>query len=559
MIEVKMNRAKQPFSLSLGLAVLLLLPTFQATPQSAVAPAKFARSRHGMIATGSPYATTAAAQILASGGNAMDAAAAAHLALTVVDPANTSLGGRTQILLRLRDGRVIPIDGATQAPAGITALSGADDERRGYAVVPIPGNLSALAEMVGAYGKLKWADVLQPAIKLAEQGFKVPPRLAATWAKTREALRDNPGAAQNFLKPDGSAYRAGEVFRQPRLAQVLRQLATSGVEAFYRGPIADAIARDVERNGGFIRKKDLENYRAQPGVVVRTTYRGYEVAAAGGRGWGDTLVEMLNILDQFPIGRAAQTGQEVEILARVMGQALADRPQEIGSLKPKKDGYPLAILSSRLFGIERAALIKQQLLVANGPARQGEQHDTTHLSVMDTDGNAVALTTSIGPSFGSRMATPELGFLYAHSYRMRADPTPGSRDETEMTPTILLRDGKPVLAIGAAGSELIPTAILQIISNLVDRGHTLEEAFSAPRIFCLNRRLRVQVGFSAALSDYLRARGFELEQATPDSTFHFGLAQAVQYDPATGEYSGAADPQADGSAAGPDNSKDSTR
>src|SRR5215510_6377612 len=184
----------------------------KAAPQSAVAPAKFARGRHGMIATGSPYATAAAAQILAAGGNAIDASAAAHLVLMVVDPANTSLGGRTQILLRLRDGRVIPIDGATQIPAGVTPLSRANEERLGYSVVPVPGNLAALAEMVSKYGKLKWANVLRPAIMLAEQGFRVPPRLAATWASAREALRSNPGAAQNFLKPDGSAYQTGEVF-----------------------------------------------------------------------------------------------------------------------------------------------------------------------------------------------------------------------------------------------------------------------------------------------------------------------------------------------------------
>ena len=546
-----MKRVNPVFTFALLCAAWLALPHSQAAPQPETSAAKFARNHYGMVATGSPYATAAAVRMLEAGGNAMDAAAAAHLALMVVDPANTSLGGRTQILLRLSDGRVIPIDGATQAPAGVTPLSRANEDRLGYSVVPVPGNLAALAEMVSKYGKLKWANVLRPAITLAEQGYKVPPRLAATWARAREALRSNPGAAQNFLKPDGSAYQTGEVFRQPRLAQVLRQLAASGAEAFYRGPIADAIAGDVERHGGFIRKQDLENYRAQPGGVVRTTYRGYEVAAAGGRAWGDTLVEMLNILDQFPIGHAAPTGQEVEILARVMAQALADRPQEIGSLKPKRDGYRLATLSSRQFGVERAALIKQQLLTPGGPQRQGERHDTTHLSVIDEAGNTVALTTSIGPSFGSGMATPELGFLYAHSYRMRADPTPGSRDETEMTPTILFRDNKPALAIGAAGSELIPTAILQIISNLVDRGYTLEQAFSAPRVFCLDRRLRVQAGFPAALSDYLRARGFELEQATPDSTFHFGLAQAVQYAPTTGEYFGAADSQADGSAAGP--------
>src|SRR5262249_7805844 len=275
-----MKRVNPVFTFALLCAAWLALPNSQAAPQPETSATKFARGRYGMVATGSPYATAAAVQMLEAGGNAMDAAAAAHLALMVVDPANTSLGGRTQFWLRLSEGRVIPIDGATQAPAGITPLPRANEERLGYAVAPVPGNLAALAEMVSKYGKLKWANVLRPAITLAEQGFRVPPRLAATWASAREALRSNPGAAQNFLKPDGSAYQKGEVFRQPRLAQVLRQVAVSGAGAFYRGPIADAIARDVDRRGGFIRKQDLENYRAQPGGVVRATYRRYQGATA---------------------------------------------------------------------------------------------------------------------------------------------------------------------------------------------------------------------------------------------------------------------------------------
>lgn len=540
-------------TLAIAVAGTLFAPA-SGGPIPEEAPTKFARGRNGMVATGSPYATAAAVRILEAGGNAIDAAAAAHLALMVADPANASVGGRTQILLRLSDGRVIAIDGATQTPSSLPRLAGPADNRQGYAVIPVPGNLAALEEMVGKYGRLPLAEVLRPSVDLAETGYKIPARLAATWARTREALSHNPGAARNFLHADGSAYREGEVFRQPQLANTLRQIAGSGVKVFYRGSIAQAIARDVGTNGGFLQQHDLETYRARQGVVVRTTYRGFPASSAGGRAWGDTLAEMLNILDRFPIGRADASSDEIEILARVMAQALDDRPQEIGSLKPKPKGYPLSVLSAPVFAAERAELIRKRMTDRQAPPsvpQPPEPHDTTHLSVMDAEGNTVALTTSIGPSFGSRIATPELGFLYAHSYRMRADPTPGSRDETEMTPTILFGQDRPLLALGAAGSELIPTAILQVISNVIDRGYSLERALSTPRIFSLGPKIRLQQGFPASLASALRARGFEVDPGRPDATWHFGLVQAVQYDPATGDFFGAADPLADGAAAGP--------
>lgn len=535
------------------LALLIVNPMLSYTTKSQGPTGRFARSRRGMVATGTPQATAAALKILNSGGNAIDAAAAAHLALMVTDPANTSIGGRAQILLSLKDGRVIAIDGATQSPATVTPLKH-DEDRQAYAVAPVPGNLAALDEMVRKYGKLKLSDVLQPSIELAEHGFKVSPRLAVAWSRTRDALRENPGAAQNFLKPDGSAYEAGEVFVQPKVARVLRRIAASGVDAFYRGEIADEIARDFKRNGGFIRKQDLKNYHAIPGVVVRTDYRGFQVAAAGGRAWGDTLVEMLNILEHFSITSDQSSAQHVEIVARVIAQAFEDRPQEIGTLKPKKDGYSLATLSSPQFADNRAALIKRMMQASEPPAEstaQPDEHDTTHLSVMDAEGNAVALTTSIGPSFGSRVATPELGFLYAHSYRMRADPKPKTRDETEMTPTIVFKADKPVIVIGAAGSERIPSAILQVISNVIDRNYSFDQAVAAPRVLALGRKLRLQPGFSTSIVETLSGRGFQIESLAPDCSVHLGLVHAVQFDLAAKEYLGAVDPCSDGQANGP--------
>jgi gamma-glutamyltranspeptidase/glutathione hydrolase len=382
----------------------------------------------------------------------------------------------------------------------------------------------------------------------------VPARLAGTWSRARDQLAAIPATASLFLKPDGSAWQEGERFRQPRLAALLRRLATEGVRTLYTGGVAAAIERDMAANGGFVTAADLAGYRPQEGVVVRTPYRGYEVASAGGRAWGNTLTEMLNILGHFELQRADPTAREVEILARVIAQALEDRPQQLGTLKPKVDGFALEMLSSREFAAERAGQIRAALSAGRGSAPSAgsddDTHDTSHLSVMDAEGNAVALTMSIGPSFGTRAATAELGFLYGYSYRMRSDPTPNARDLTEMTPTIISREGQPLLTIGGAGSERIPSAILQVVSNVIDRGWPLERAMTAPRISAIRSAVRMQPGFADAIETELERRGFTVETIEPTDARHAGLVHAVYRDPETGRLLGAADLGDGGSAGG---------
>jgi len=534
-------------------AILLGAALLDGAPAQDVSAEKFAHGRHGMVAASTPYATAAGVRLLESGGNAVDAAAAAAFALMVTDPPMTSLAGRTQILIFLCDGTVAGIDGSTQAPARIPPLASGED-RQGHQVVPVPGNPAALAEAVRKYGKKKLAEVLAPAIELAEHGFRVTPGIGSIWVSTRERLARNSGAAQSYLKEDGSAYQPGDVFSNPRLARALRQIAESGPKAFYRGAAAQAMVRDARENGGYLQPRDLREFRALRSVVHRTTYRSYEVLAVGRRAWGGTLMEMLNILDHFTLGPGEPTAEEIEILARSVAQAIADRPQEVGTLKPKPQGVPLEEISSREFAGRRAEQIKRQLTTppqAMAPDKPVEPGETTHLAVMDAEGNAVSLTTSIGPRFGARVASPELGFLYAHSYRMRSDPTPLARDETEMTPTIVLRNGRPVLAIGAAGSERIPAAILQVISNVIDRGQPLHAAVNSPRIFCLGNKLRLDARFSPTVAAALRRRGFDVEVTPHELSRHLGIVHAVQYDPRTGEYLGTADPVYDGAAAGP--------
>jgi len=534
------------------LAALLVLAA--ATPLPAQQPpGKVASSRRGMVSSGSAYATEAGVWAMAQGGNAADAAAAAAFALMVTDPANTSVGGRVQLLFRGADGALAAIDGATQVPARVPARSNPGRDRQGFQTVPVPGAVAALARLVTEHGRLTLGQVMTPAIDLARGGFVVPPRLAATWAAVAPTLRRDPGAARHYLKPDGSAYAAGDRFVQPDLAGLLSLIADSGTAAFYRGRAAAVLIAEISAGGGYVTAADFAGYRAEPGVLVRTPYRGREVLSAGGRAWGNTLAELLNILADFPVDTAPPSASQAELLARIIAQAIADRPQEVGSLAPKPGGFALDQLSSPEFGRRRAAEIRAAMAAGSLPpdTDPGEDHDTSHLSVVDADGNAVALTTSIGPSFGSRVASPTYGLLFAHSYRMRAEPVPGERDLTEMTPTIVLREGRPELVLGGAGSERIPTAVFQVLSNVVDRGWDLERAMAAPRVFGLGRRVRLHDWFSPAAADSLRTRGFEVDWVPLGASPHLGLVHAVWFDVRAGRFVGVADDGDSGAAAGP--------
>ena len=516
-----------------------------------------ARSTRGMVVASTPAATRAGAEVLGAGGNAVDAAVAAAFALMVSDPAMTSIGGRSQILIYLKNGRVAGIDGATQQPAGVPPLKEKED-RAGYQTVPIPGNPAALLHAHKLYGKLPRERVLAPAIRLAEEGFAVTPRIGEIWEEERRRFEGDAGARAHYLKADGSAFGAGDSYRNPAIGKLLRALAARGPDALYRGERAKLIAADAAAHGGWLREEDLARFAPQDGAVVRMQYREYEVLTLGRHAWGNTLAEMLNILAEFPALKDVASAQEMELVARVIAQSLQDRPQALGTLAPKKDGLALDMLSSREFARERAERIRAarqaepQRTGGEAPRDNREDHDTTHLSVMDAEGNAVALTTSIGPRFGARVASPQLGFFYAHSYRMRSSPEPGARDHTEMTPTIVLHKGKPVLVIGAAGSERIPGAILQVLSNVLDRGMSLREAVRAPRVFSADaKRVRLLEETPAAVQAALRGRGFDLELVPREPRRHLGIVHAAARDSRTGEFTGAADPVYDGAASGP--------
>jgi gamma-glutamyltranspeptidase/glutathione hydrolase len=409
-----------------------------------------------------------------------------------------------------------------------------------------------------------WAELCGPAIALAEEGFIVPSGLAFAWAAQRDRLAAHPHAVRHFLKPDGTAYRAGERFRQPALARLLRRVAAAGPRALHEEEIARDIAVQIEEEGGPLRESDLRGYRAVEGSLVWGRYKDWTIAAPGAQAWGHTLVEMLQIADRFEFAGDAWSAPEAEALALVMLVALDDRPQEIGTLKAKPHGLPLDLLADAEFAAKRANEISA-MVDGHGTARENalrrllarlppaEDRDTTHFSIVDAEGTAVSLTCSLGPHFGSATASARHGFLFAHSYRMLSDPSPGARDATEMCPAMLTSAGPTgtgarSIALGAAGSERIPGAIALTAVNLVEHRRPEGEAVAAPRLTWKGGKLRAHCDLTPAILDHLRRRGFPLEPSGRGYSNHLGIVHLAGEDGA-GRHTAAADPAFDGTAA----------
>ena len=504
----------------------------------------------GMVAASSPYAAQAGRAVLDAGGNAVDAAIATALALVVVDPVNLSLFGRCQIL-GLTGERFWAIDGASRAPL-ILPEAQACETRSGFAAVPVPGLLPALDRAHCRHGRIPLSQIIAPARRLAEEGFAIPPALGAIWQEKGAALAADPGARRFYLKADGTPYGPGERFRHPALAQLLGALADDLLALGRDRAEREGLARRIATSGGFVTAGDLAQDATGDGEILHGALAGHGLATIGRQGWGHTLAQMAAIVEA---GRFDPSDPDfAEQIALTLLCTLADRPQEVGTLTPKPFGLPLEMLCDPDFAQMRAARIRQQvrfqdtgarLVAAFGAPGIRADRDTTHLSVVDAAGNMVALTGSIGPHFGAGVADPVHGVLFAHSYRMASDPRAGARDVTEMTPTIATGAGSVRLAIGAAGSERIPGAVMQVLVGRLMRGQGLREAVGAPRCNWLGGALRLHEGHPEA--DRLRARGYTIVTSPRDHRRHLGIVQAVERD-ATG-CAGAPDPAYDGAAA----------
>lgn len=500
----------------------------------------------GIVSAGTPYAADAGATVLRNGGTAADAAVATALALAVSDPANCSFFGRGQFLWRDSEGRVDAVDGTTIVPLAVTKAS-----VEGFSGAAIPGLPQALAALHARHGRLPLAQVVEPAIRLAEAGFTPTQKLRNVWAGRLDALSRHP-AASSYLCENG---RVPAHFTHPRLAALLRDFARLGGDVLTQQGRAKALADDIRAQGGWWHPRDLTASAARDGEVITGRFRDCEVTSIGRQGWGHTLIQMLAILDALPRFGPQMTPDEARRLVLVIRRALADRPQHLGTLEPRPEGVELARLSSAAHAARCADAIVQEMADLPPPIDLNPEtlaaptatldQDTTHASVLDAQGNCVSFTCSIGPHFGQAVTDSTHGVLLARSYQMETRPAPGARDVTEMCPTVVTRDGKLLLALGAAGSERIPGAVMQVIVNVVDRNLALPQAVAFPRVTLKGSTPRAHRHAGAAVIGALHAWGTPPELSGDGHVNHLGIVHAVGVSP-EGDQVGAADPAWDG-------------
>lgn len=519
------------------------------------------RSDDGMVSAAHPLATEAGVQMLELGGNAADAAVAAGFAIAVVEPTMNSIGGRNQILVRTSDGSYHGIDGTTQAPWDYDPDT-AEQASYGYAVIGIPGAAAGLLKLHAEHGTLPLATVMAPAIEYAENGFRLLPGDAARQAGGAAQALEFPGTAAAYYKPDGSPYRAGEILRQPDYARTLRAIVEGGHDAFYRGEIARRMADDLTRNGAPIGLDDLAQYEAEDSRIVRGTYRGYDIVGTDVPAAGVLAIQALNVMERFD----PEAMSEAEWFA-ITGQALQMASRELAVLGPDT-------AAARATSKEYAARLADQVRAPIAAASTGRAGDgpagadpfdlddahllghTTHLSTADASGMVVSLTQTLGPNMGSKVVTPGLGFLYASTlggYLSSVDE-PGERARSNIAPVIVSRDGEVVLVLGAAGGGMIPPAVVHAITRVVDFDLELPQALEAPRVAGgfgggLNAETSPGIGWTDAQLDEMRALGLEIQPVARVGAF--GRVHGVQFDPGTGTWIGAADPDWEGVARGP--------
>ena len=467
--QIGLNRCKV-----IGLVVSIMVAfncNSSVSTELSLTPTQINSSKSGVVATADPLATQAGVRMLELGGNAVDAAVAAAFVLSVVDPSMSGIGGRAVLLLRKADGKFHGIDGATQVPKSFEPTDKQLPDF-GYGTIGVPGALAAYSRALKEFGTLPLHLVLQPAIEFAEKGFILP------FSTIDERLMEFPGSRENFLKPDGSPFLVGQHFVQKELASTLRRIAEQGVEVFYKGEIAKAIVLDMQKNGGFVSSSDLANYRARTLSIVNGNYRGFKLVGTGSPPSGYMLIEALHIMEHFDLKAIDTAGWSI-LLCRALKRARQDR-----DTLPGTPEFRETQMVSKALAADRAielSLMKpiEHISPMTG---EGEQTHTSHLSVVDKEGMIVAMSQSLGPGFGSRVVTPGLGFLYARTMQSNKANIPGSRPRLSQSPFMVLKNGEPFLALGAAGGNRIPSAILNVVSRLIDRGDDIASAMRNPRV-----------------------------------------------------------------------------
>ncbi|CBV43265.1 gamma-glutamyltransferase [Halomonas elongata] len=558
--------------LNAGLLAGTLLATPMALGQSAILEGERfhpEESTDGMVATSHFLASRVARDVMAEGGNAVDAAVTAGFALAVTQPRSGNIGGGGFMLISDENsGEVIAIDYRETAPAAATETMFQDEDGNAVAewsrfthrAAGVPGTVAGLALALEKYGTMSLADALAPAIRLAEEGFEVPPRFVAGVNDARERLEKWESSRKMFFKEDGSAYEVGDTFRQPELAATLKRIAEQGAREFYEGETAELIAAEMQRHDGLITLEDLAGYQPEIREPSHGTYRGHDIYAMSPPSSGGAhIVQMLNILEDYPISEMGfNSADTIHVMAEAMKRAYADRSEYLGDTDFVD--VPLEGITSKAYADELREQINMDSAtpsseIAPGKPLPYESNETTHFSIADGDGLAVSNTYTINFSYGSGIAVEGAGFLLNNEMDdFSAKPgvpnaygliggeankiEPGKRMLSSMTPTIVKRDGKNFLITGSPGGSRIITTTLQVLMNVIDHDMNIQSAVSAPRIHhqWLPDEIRIEAGISPDTLELLEDKGHTISQQAA-----MGAAQSIMID--DGLFFGGADPR----------------
>ena len=579
-------------------SLILLLTTVLAfsTVFPAVAATHPVHADHAIVVSVHELASHAGVEIMKAGGNAVDAAVATGFALAVVHPPAGNLGGGGFMLIRTADGKTHFLDYREKAPAAATrnmyldaqgnVIEGASEY--GYKAIGVPGSVAGMVYAEQKYGKLTLKQVIAPAIKLAREGY------ALTWEEARDMQNDQHlgqfAESRRVFQRNGDYYKPGEVFRQPDLARTLERIAENP-DDFYHGSLAKDLAAAIAKGGGLITADDLAHYEVKEREPVRGTYRGYEIISAPPPSSGGTvLVESLNILEAYDLGKLGdRSAQSIHFAVEAFRRAFFDRAEFLGD--PDFSKIPVAQLIDKKYAsawresiqptraspskeLKRPGIFSElEQVAAAQPTSWHESQHTTHYSVVDGEGNAVAVTTTINDWFGSRVTADGLGFLLndemddfsAKPGVPNADGLlqgeanaigPGKRPLSSMTPTIVVHNGKTVLVLGSPGSSKIITTVANVLMGVVDYGMNIQEAVNAPRFHnqWLPDVVNVEKWFSPDTVNALKRMGYNvqigLHNDDTDVSPYWSDAECVAIDEKTGERLGASDGRNNGKAIG---------
>lgn len=545
------------------------------------------RAQHAMVVSVHGLASQAGVDVMKQGGNAVDAAVAVGFALAVVHPQAGNIGGGGFMLFRRAKGEVHFVDYREKAPAAATATMYQDAKGKvipdlslvGYKAIGVPGSVAGMAYAQKHWGKLPLARVMAPAIKLAREGF-------ALAASDAEDLRDeNLGkfaTSRRIFQRDGKYYKAGEILKQPELAKTLERIAKNP-DDFYHGQLAKELASAMKNGGGLITEKDLAEYEVKERQPIRGSYRGYEIVSAPPPSSGGiVMMEALNILEGYQLEKLGRQPQAEHLTMEAFRRAFYDRAEFLGD--PDFSQIPVAQLTDKKYGaawrtgldpkhasqsadLKRPAEFTQleRLASAHGPAVPGKEPDeTTHYSVVDPEGNAVAVTTTLNGGFGSFVTAEGLGFLLNNEMDDFASAPgvpnmygliqgeanavgPGKRPLSAMTPTVVTKDGKLVLVLGSPGGPRIITTVANVLMGVLDYGMNIQEAVNAPRYHhqWMPDEIEVEKNFPAGDVEALKKMGHKVQRRG-----HWSDGECIAIHPVTGERLGASDVRNNGKAVG---------